>query len=111
MIRGDFVRRWVLTSISDDFENVDQVILREVAETGAKCGLTIDRSEVVQALADLIEDGLAKAYILRGTGSNPFSGELKAMPSLELVEEDFKTYFYITKKGPDLHRSDPAEGA
>src|SRR5208282_1292762 len=63
MIRGDFVRRWVLTSISDDFENVDQVILREVAETGAKCGLTIDRSEVVQALADLIEDGLAKAYI------------------------------------------------
>jgi hypothetical protein len=28
------------------------------------------------------------------------------MPSLDVVEEDFKTYFYITKKGMDLHLSD-----
>ncbi|MGB6946494.1 MAG: hypothetical protein WBE37_29120 [Bryobacteraceae bacterium] len=28
------------------------------------------------------------------------------MPSIEAVEEDFKTYFYITKQGMDLHLSD-----
>lgn len=28
------------------------------------------------------------------------------MPPLDVVEEYFKTYFYITKKGMDLHLSD-----
>ncbi len=62
MIRSKFVRRLVLNSICDDFENVDQVILREVAEAGAKCGVTIERPEVVQALAGLIADGLEGVY-------------------------------------------------
>jgi hypothetical protein len=31
------------------------------------------------------------------------------MPPLDVVEEDFKTYFYITKKGMDLHLSDGVE--
>jgi hypothetical protein len=33
------------------------VILRDVAEDGAKCGLTIERSEIVNALSGLIMDG------------------------------------------------------
>ncbi len=99
------MRRVVLWSISDDYENVDQIILPDVARTGAKCGLTIERSEVVQALASLIEDGLAKAYNL-SPFPDAFSGELPGMPPMDLVEEDFKTYFYITKKGLDLHLSD-----
>jgi hypothetical protein len=106
MIRSGFVRRLVLNSICDDFENVDQVILRDVAETAAKCGLTIERSEVVDALAGLIEDGLAKAYLLPGTGRDPFSGELDGMPPMDVIEEGFKAYFYITKKGMNLHLSD-----
>ena len=28
------------------------------------------------------------------------------MPSLDVIEENFTTYFYITKKGMDLHLSD-----
>jgi len=28
------------------------------------------------------------------------------MPPLDVVEENFETYFYITKKGMDLHLSD-----
>jgi hypothetical protein len=28
------------------------------------------------------------------------------MPSLNQVEQDFRTYFYITKEGMELHRSD-----
>jgi len=104
MTRHELVRRLVLNAISDDFENVDQVILRSVAEDGAKCGLTIERSEVVQALSGLIDDGLAKAYLL--SGRDPFSNELQGMPALDVVEKDFKTYFYITKKGMDLHLFD-----
>ena len=59
------VRSLVLNEICDDFENIDQVILTWVKATGAKCGMMIERSEVVQALESLIADGLAKAYILR----------------------------------------------
>jgi len=102
MVRSELVRRLVLTSISDDFENVDQVILRDVANAGAKCGLTIERSEVVDALARLIEDGLAKAYLLSGTTRDPFSGECQGMPPMAIIEEAFTTYFYITKKGMDF---------
>jgi hypothetical protein len=103
MTRSEFVRRLVLDSICDDFENVDQIILPDVAKTGAKCGLTIERSEVVDALSSLVADGLAEACIL-----DPFSGKLQlpSMPPMDEVEEYFKTYFYITKKGMDLHLSD-----
>jgi hypothetical protein len=106
MTRSEFVRRLVLDSICDDFENVDQVILRQVAKTSEKCGLTIERSEVVDALASLVADGLARAYILPGLEKSPFSGELPGMPPMDEVEKYFKTYFYITKKGMDLHLSD-----
>jgi hypothetical protein len=104
MSRSELVRRLILNAISDDYENVDQVILRQVAADGSKLGLAIGRAEVVDALAGLVEDGLAKAYDLSGTG--PFCTELKTMPPLDDIEEDFHTYFYITKPGMDFHRSD-----
>ena len=112
MSRTELVRRLILNAICDDYENVDQVILREVAETASKCGLTIGRSEVVDTLAGLVEDGMAKAYDL--SSREPFCMELSGMPPLDSIEEDFKTYFYITKCGMDFHRSDdswfPCEG-
>jgi len=40
------------------------------------------------------------------SGTEPFSTELQGMPPVHVVEEDFKTYFYITKKGMEFHRSD-----
>ena len=33
------------------------------------------------------------------------TGELTGMPPVDVVETDFKTYFYITKKGMELHLS------
>jgi len=104
MDRNELVRRLVLNSICDDYENVDQRILRDVAEGGARLGLSLERSDVVAALASLVGDGLAKAYLLSGFA--PHSTELHGMLPLDVVEEDFKTYFYITKKGMDLHLSD-----
>lgn len=103
MNRRALIRRLVLNAICDDYENVDQVILREVAQDSAKLGLSVERSDIVGALAELIKSGLAKAYLLSGTGP---AKELEGMPSLEAVELNFQTYFYITKKGTDLHRSE-----
>ena len=96
-----------LSSICDDFENVDQMILGDVTSHGSKFGLMIERSDIVEALKGLIEDGLAKAYLLSVTmGRDPFAGELPGMPSLDVVEENLQTYFYITKKGMDFHLAD-----
>jgi hypothetical protein len=39
------------------------------------------------------------------SGKEPFSTELPGMPAIDFIEEDFKTYFYITKKGMDLRHS------
>ena len=49
MKRTDFVRRLVLNYISDDYENVDQCILHDVSKDAVKCGLTVERSEIVDA--------------------------------------------------------------
>lgn len=107
MERRELIRRLVLNSISDDFENVDQMILQDVTRDGSRFGLTIERPDIVDALKGLIDDGLAKAYLLSGDmGPNPFAGELPGMPPLDVVETYFKTYFYITKKGMDFHLAD-----
>ena len=103
MERSELIRRMV-SEISDDYENVDQIILPHVTKDCAKLGLAVERSEIVQSLGKLIVDGLAKAYLF--AGREPFPTELQGMPPLDRVEEDFKSYFYITKKGLDLHLSD-----
>lgn len=101
------IRRLVLNSICEDFENVDQSILRDVTRGGSKFGLTIERSDIVDALNGLIENGLAKAYLLSPTmGPDPFAGALPGMPPLDVIEENFQTYFHATKKGMDFHLAD-----
>jgi hypothetical protein len=94
----------ILNAMCDDFENVDQIILPVVARDCAKLGFSVERPEIVKTLGELVRDGLAKAYLL--SAWEPFSTELHGMPPVDTVEEDFKTYFYITKKGMDFHLSD-----
>jgi hypothetical protein len=107
MERRELIRRLVLNSICDDFENVDQMIFSDVSRDASKLGLRIERSDIVHALKGLIEDGLAKAYLLSGaTGTDPFAAELPGIPALDVVEQDFPTYFYITKSGMDFHLAD-----
>lgn len=55
----------------------------------------------MDVLAGLIQDGLAR-YRLSDTDPSEFD----SMPPLDIVEEDFKTYFWTTKKGLDLQLSD-----
>jgi hypothetical protein len=103
MDRRELVRLLVLRQICDDYENVDQIILPGVTRDAARCGLVIERSEIVNALAGLIQDGLAKAYLL--SPFEPYSTELQGMPPTNVIEKDFETYFYATKKGIDLRLS------
>jgi hypothetical protein len=106
MTRPQLLQRLVLGAICDDFENVDQIIFQTVAEEAARCGFSIQRSDVVEALTSLVQAGMAKPYDLSASVDDPFSGELEAMPQLDTVKEDFRTYFYVTKKGLDFHLSD-----
>lgn len=96
----------VLDSMCDDFENIDQIILPTVARDCARLGLSIERDEIVKTVSELVRDGLAKAYDLSAYNKDPFSGELSGMPPVDIIEEDFKTYFYVTKKGSELQTSD-----
>ncbi len=93
----------VLDAMCDDYENIDQIILPEVARDCARLGFSVGRTEIVKAVGELIQSGLVKAYLLSGT--EPFATELEGMPPVDVVEEYIKTYFYITKKGLDSHLS------
>ncbi len=106
MERNEIVRRLVLREITDDYENVDQQILPSVSRLGERLGMNIQRGEVVTALAGLIHDGFASAYRL-----SPFEPplEFKGMPSLEVVEMYFETYFYVTPKGLAAYLADDSQ--
>lgn len=106
MDRSELIRRMVLNAMCDDFENVDQIILPMVARDCAKLGFLVERADNVKKLTGLVIDGLAKVYLLSGT--EPFRTELQGMPPVDVAEEDFKIYFYITKKGMEFHRSHDA---
>jgi|SRR5580692_5909154 hypothetical protein len=103
MNRSELIQRMVLNVMCDDYENVDQIILPHVARDCAKLGIIVERSEIVKELGELVARGMAKAYLL--SSREPFSVELEGMPPLDIVEENFETYFYPTKKGMDFHLS------
>lgn len=92
-------------------ENVDQTILRNVTEWAATYGWNIERHDMVDALTTLVAEGLAQGYLL--SRFSPFATELRDMPALDVPEEDFKTYFYITQTGREfllsnaIHLDDP----
>jgi hypothetical protein len=101
MDREEIVRLLVLNAISDDYENIDQCVLSDVGHWAVKLGLRIERAEIVAALTWLVENGMAKAYDL--LARDPHTQAIDGMPSVTAVEYDFRTYFYITEKGMDLH--------
>ena len=86
-----------------DIANADVLLSRkDVAKVGAKCGLRIQRPEVVEGLRVLVEAGLAKAYDLSAAVGGPFSVEFQGMPPLDVPEEYFTTY--VTNKGKPFQR-------
>jgi hypothetical protein len=104
MSRTEFIRRLVLNEICDDYENVDRMILPQAVPAAARCGYTVGRADVVAALSGLVEGGLARAYIL--SPREPFVTELAEMPTLDEIEVNYRTYFFITPKGLAVHQAD-----
>jgi len=100
--RGELVRRMVLNTMCDDYENIDQIVLPTVARDCAKLGIIVERPEIVSTVSRLLEDGLIKAYDLQA------GDELDGMPSVDLIEFEntLRTYFYVTGEGLEYHRSD-----
>jgi hypothetical protein len=88
-----------LNEIGDDYENVSK-IYSEVSKISTQSRLTIGRAEVVQALIDLIQADLARAYRLSTTQRE------EELPNLPRPDEMEELYFWATAKGRDLQVSD-----
>lgn len=89
---------FVLDELCDDYEEIG-LITENVTRAGAKCGAHLDRDDVLRALAELIESGLAKAWRLDSTGQAPVG--IQGMPSMVEIE-DSDCYFLITENGMEL---------
>lgn len=98
MNRPELLRRFVLNEVADDYENLEK-IYSEVSSLGSRCGLSLPRGEIKQALVDLIEARLVKAYRLTTNSVEEFDG----VPEAERMDD---SYFWITPRGKDLLVSD-----
>jgi hypothetical protein len=84
-----------LNEMSDDLENLTVSIMPGINRDAAESGMTIEKSEVVLALVELVELGWATAYL-------PQSHELveiEGMPPLDNLEGQNGAWFYITDAG------------
>jgi hypothetical protein len=93
--RRELIRLLTLNEISDDYENLTVSIAGPVTRVGKDCGLTIEKSEIVEALKELVELGWATAYL-----PNPHElVEIEGMPPLDNLEGQDGAWFYITEAG------------
>src|SRR5579883_2083772 len=103
MRRSELIQVFVLEAISDDYEDLEKVT-KEVADLGARCGLSVAREETLSALRHLIETGMASAYRLQPTPDVP-----KASQGVPPDDQMDNHYFWITEKGRERHLATGAE--
>lgn len=99
--RNEIVDNLVLDELSDDYENLDQ-ILRSLSRLPIVADLTISSEEVKIALLRLVESGYAKAYLLRALP--PSAEEINAPLSPGEIE---RYYFLQTNEGRSLNATLP----
>ncbi len=103
MTRAELIRRFVLNSFCDDYEDIEQ-ITKATDEVGPACGLTISHEDIIQALRELIELGYAKAWDLEPKRKNKQPHEYPGMPpSQEIGELD--VFFMATREGKIIHKT------
>jgi hypothetical protein len=95
--RAELLRLVVLRNIADSYVNLVNSIASPVVRDGAKCGMVIERAEIVRALTELVELGWAKAY-LGNTVSRQFEPMERAPTRAEMEDLD-GAWFYITPEG------------
>jgi hypothetical protein len=101
MTRAELLRLFVLNAMCDDYEELEMiydVVLRDTE----RCGMPASQSEILRALTEVVETGLAKAYRLRG---EPL-GELPGLPPLEEMEMPHRIYYYLTPNGKEVQQSE-----
>jgi hypothetical protein len=100
MNHREFVRRFVLMKIADDYESLEY-ISPLIAKEASECGMTISDAEIRQGLVELIEAGLARAYCL---GSDPVL-EIWGVPAPDQFEDSY-THYWATPQGTALLTGD-----
>lgn len=91
---------FVLNEISDDYEGLLH-ITDNVAREAAKCGISLDSSDVLRGLTDLIGSGFAKAYKLYSTGQP--ADVIDGLPDPSEIHD---CYFLITEQGMERQLSE-----
>jgi hypothetical protein len=97
--RNELIQMLTLNSMADDYESFDH-LCEWAVKSGAQCGLTIERSEVLNALLNLIETRLAQAYRF-SRPTNSFI-EIQGTPPLEEISNPWYRYFWITRNGVEV---------
>jgi len=93
--RRELVLMLTLNELSDDYENLTVSIMPDFDRIAEDYRITVEKSEVADALKELVELGWAKAYL-------PRSGELvevEGMPFVEDLDGPDGAWFYITDAG------------
>jgi hypothetical protein len=93
--RYQLLKEWTLLAISDDYEDVRR-ISQEVARRAGQVAVRINRGDVISALADLVNEGYAQAYLL---------SEQKGQPAIPVPFSESRLgelWFYVTEKGKRL---------
>ena len=87
----------LLYSMADDYEDFE-LVSKEVSKRAQPHGQMPSRTEIIRALEELINEGLAQAYILTPTrpGATPVAFHRKDLEQL---------WFYITPRGKRLLES------
>lgn len=98
--RREFVRRFVLMEIADDYESLE-TISSQVAKDASECGLKISGAEIKHALIELIEAAWAKAYCLR---SAPVL-EIRGVPMPDQFADSY-THYWATSQGKEVINTD-----
>jgi hypothetical protein len=101
MTRKEFVRRFILMEIADDYENVEHIRFM-ITRDCSRCGLIISETEIIFGLSEVIMAGLAKAYRLSGTVP---ALAIQGVPSQQEFTDPY-THFWATEAGRGLVTAD-----
>jgi glucosamine kinase len=86
------IMHMTLDAISNDYEYLDDQILKDVGTWAAEEGISFDRAAVIRALETLVKDGYAQTYRL-----SPQPPHCKVVPYDPASIEELA--FYVTNRG------------
>jgi hypothetical protein len=108
MTRAELIRRFVLNSICDDYEDIER-ITNYIDEVGPKCGLAISNEDIFRALRELIELGYAKAWDLTRWPDPPATEDQGTQAREEITP--LNPGFARTEEGLAFHKTSSTSGA